>query len=122
MNRSAIAFVLLASLAACVDDSDIDDAERRRPRPSPSVDAGTVTPPPPSGYACDGPEDCNNGNKCCATISSSGVKIGCQAECLPYFQHGEELCHEPSVCSNNRWCITAWGTQPALDPALAICR
>ena len=122
MTSPAIAFVLLASLSACVGDADVDDAERRRPRPAP-VDASTGGGGGDNhGFVCDGPEDCSGGTKCCATITSGSFTIGCQAECLPYFQNGEELCHEPSVCSNNRWCITANGTQPALPPSLAICR
>jgi hypothetical protein len=72
--------------------------------------------------ACDGPEDCSNGQRCCATMTGAGVTVGCADTCLPYFQGGDELCHEPSVCDGGRWCITAYGTQPALPRTVAICR
>ena len=71
---------------------------------------------------CDGPEDCSDGQKCCATITRDGVTVGCAAECLPYFEGGDELCHEPSFCSGGRSCITAYGTQPALPRTVSICR
>lgn len=72
--------------------------------------------------SCDGPEDCSNGQRCCASFTGTGVKVGCADTCLPYFQGGDELCHEPSVCDGGRWCITSYGTQPALPRTTAICR
>jgi hypothetical protein len=71
---------------------------------------------------CDGPEDCASGERCCATVTSSGVTVACAASCLPLEQGGDEVCHEPALCSNGRWCITAFGTQPALPRNLSICR
>lgn len=71
---------------------------------------------------CDGPEDCPTGEKCCATVTGDGVYVGCEAACLSPFDGGDELCHEPSICSDGRWCVTADGTQPALPPTVSICR
>ena len=75
---------------------------------------GTIT--------CDGPEDCARGQHCCATYSSAGVVLACQAGACLEPPAGDELCHEPSICSDGTWCITAFGTQPALPRTLAVCR
>ena len=72
--------------------------------------------------ACDGPEDCAAGQNCCATYTSAGVQLACQSGACAAPPAGDELCHEPSICPDGRWCITAFGTQPALPQTLAICR
>ena len=72
--------------------------------------------------ACDGPEDCASGQQCCATYTATGVRLACQTGACLAPPYGDELCHEPSICPDGRWCITAFGTQPALPRTLAVCR
>jgi hypothetical protein len=72
--------------------------------------------------SCDGPEDCTSGQRCCATVTAAGVRVACATSCLSPLQGGDELCHEPSICDGGRWCVTAFGTQPALPRNLSICR
>ncbi|HEY5923261.1 MAG TPA: hypothetical protein VIV11_16390 [Kofleriaceae bacterium] len=71
---------------------------------------------------CDGPEDCASGQYCCATYTAGGVRLACQTGSCAAPPYGDELCHEPSICRDGRWCITAFGTQPALPRTLAVCR
>ena len=139
------------AFAACADDTVLEDTARKKPKGPPPGAVLCYSQAAPSAWCgepdhccfssesqhdgtcttdacawgtvtCDGPEDCARGEHCCATYTSSGVTIACQANACLAAPAGDELCHEPSVCADGRWCITADGTQPALPRTLAICR
>ena len=76
---------------------------------------------------CDGPEDCANGERCCATASAdpvegiTGYSVACKASCDgPKLDH--ELCHPSATntCASGS-CVTAYGNANDLPRTLYVC-
>jgi hypothetical protein len=81
--------------------------------------------------SCDGPEDCPGSQHCCAHVLQdaeygiTGYQLACQASACGDAPANEELCHTTSspagTCTSGS-CVTAFGHDSDLPPALHICR
>lgn len=79
--------------------------------------------------SCDGPEDCGQGEHCCAhaiidpTEGLQGYSVACQANACDAPPIGSELCHpDGSPCSTGGTCVTAYGNDNDLPRTLYVCR
>ena len=79
--------------------------------------------------ACDGPEDCATGDRCCshAMIDPDnglvGYALACHAGACGAAPIDYELCHPGGPpCSNGGSCVTAYGNDNDLPRTLYICR
>jgi len=82
--------------------------------------------------ACDGPEDCPTGQRCCAQLLSDpdwgilGYKLACQATACGAAPAAEELCHPTTslagTCASGTACVAASSADYDLPPALHICQ
>jgi hypothetical protein len=79
--------------------------------------------------ACDGPEDCGTGERCCAHAIIDpndgllGYSVACQASACGAAPVDRELCHpEGPACSTGGACVTAYGTNNDLPRSLYVCR
>jgi hypothetical protein len=74
--------------------------------------------------ACDGPEDCRDGERCCGhAITSSlagtiGYSIACRASCDGPL--AREICHPETGCSRGT-CVNAYGVDNDLPRTLYVC-
>jgi hypothetical protein len=81
---------------------------------------------------CDGPEDCANGQRCCAHViidpdnGITGYKLACQADACGAAPANVELCHDSATaagtCDGGRACVSAATQDYDLPRALSICR
>ena len=75
---------------------------------------------------CDGPEDCPNGQSCCAHAITDpndgtiGYMTTCQTGGCGAAPLHQELCH-PGTCSNGGMCVGAIGHDNDLPRVLSIC-
>lgn len=79
---------------------------------------GTIT--------CDGPEDCADGLRCCATaardadLGTTGYDVSCKPACDgPPLDH--ELCHPTADTCVSGSCVTAYGNANDLPRTLYVC-
>jgi hypothetical protein len=74
--------------------------------------------------ACDGPEDCRDGERCCGhAITSSlagtlGYTVACRASCDGPL--AREICHPETGCSSGT-CVSAYGVDDDLPRTLYVC-
>ncbi|HEX5062602.1 MAG TPA: hypothetical protein VFV99_24690 [Kofleriaceae bacterium] len=75
-----------------------------------------------STIACDGPEDCANGQHCCATLLDIGRwNLACQSSACSPQPLGDELCHDSSTCGGGT-CVSALDANYDLPRTLSVCR
>ena len=79
--------------------------------------------------SCDGPEDCGQGEHCCAHANIdpneglTGYTVACQATACDAPPIGSELCHPGGpACSTGGSCVTAYGNDNDLPRSLYVCR
>ena len=79
--------------------------------------------------SCDGPEDCGQGEHCCAHAiidpddGLRGYAVACQANACDAPPVGNELCHpDGAACSTGGACVTALGNANDLPRSLYVCR
>jgi hypothetical protein len=79
--------------------------------------------------SCDGPEDCGQGEHCCAHAiidpneGLEGYTVACQASACGAPPVNDELCHIGGpACSNGGTCVTAFGSANDLPRTLDVCR
>jgi hypothetical protein len=77
---------------------------------------------------CDGPEDCGQGESCCAHAiidpndGLRGYALACQASACGAPPLERELCHpDGAPCRNGGTCGTAYGTANDLPRTLYVC-
>jgi hypothetical protein len=82
---------------------------------------------------CDGPEDCADGQHCCAHAIMTpddglvGYQLVCQASACGPAPQNQEMCQPTAsaagTCSNlNSQCVAAFGNDSDLPPSLHICQ
>jgi len=81
---------------------------------------------------CDGPEDCANGQRCCAHViidtdnGITGYKLACQTDACGAAPANVELCHGGSTaagtCDGGRACVSAASYYYDLPGTLSICQ
>jgi hypothetical protein len=81
---------------------------------------------------CDGPEDCANGQRCCAHVimdpdnGITGYKLACQTDACGAAPANVELCHGGSTaagtCDDGRACVSAASYYYDLPGTLSICQ
>ncbi|MCS6898557.1 MAG: hypothetical protein RMJ98_02350 [Myxococcales bacterium] len=72
---------------------------------------------------CDGPEDCNDGQVCCAAASQqNGAGVQCTSECKPP-ANGQAftLCHKDEDCTNGNTCQVCDIGQFGISLVFRIC-
>lgn len=80
---------------------------------------GTIT--------CDGPEDCNTGELCCAhairdpDLGTTGYTIACQTGSCGNDSLNVEICHPATGCSSGT-CVTAYLHDNDLPRTLDVCQ
>ncbi len=71
---------------------------------------------------CDGPEDCAEGQYCCATMRDSGWTLACQSSTCGQPPVHEELCHSSATCGGGSCVSTIDAGNYDLPRTLYVCR
>ena len=79
--------------------------------------------------SCDGPEDCGEGQRCCAhaIMDAEDINVGytlaCQSTACGPAPINQEMCHPgANTCPAGKTCVTAYGNDNDLPRTLYICK
>lgn len=77
--------------------------------------------------ACDGPEDCATGERCCSHAlwgddGLYGYALACQVAACGAPPLDYEVCHPGEPCANGGTCVSAYGLDNDVPRTLYICR